>query len=90
MACLTTTIHTQNDLTVNSTLQLRFGERAISLRKDFRKRFYHTNPIVECHAGVKAGHLEILLFRHWVIVFSKAQNYRCSKPGTSMPSKFIQ
>jgi hypothetical protein len=52
--------------------QWRFGSRAISISKDFRKRFYHTHPILECHAGTEAGHLEILLFRSWLIVFSKA------------------
>lgn len=85
MAYLTTTTQIQNELEMNNTFQLRFGERAISIRKDFRKRFYHPNPIMECHAGTKAGHLEILLFRTWLVVFSRAQNYRCSKPGTSIP-----
>lgn len=73
MTYLTTTMHIQ---TMNTPFQLRFGERAISIRKDFRKRFYQTNPIIECHAGTKAGHLEILLFRSWLIVFSRAQDYR--------------
>jgi|GEM_PF-2126504 len=90
MAYLTTTLQTKNDLTMNSSFQLRFGERAISIRKDFRKRFYYTNPIMECHAGTKAGHLEILLFRTWLVVFSKAQNYCCIKPGASIQSKFLQ
>lgn len=75
MSYLTTAIQlssSTNYLVMNTALQLRFGERAISIRKDFRKRFYHTNPIIECHAGAKAGHLEVLLFRHWLVVFSKA------------------
>lgn len=57
---------------MNDTFQLRFGRREISMGRDFKKRVYHTNPIVECHAGAKAGHLEILFFRTWLVVFSKA------------------
>ena len=72
MAYLTTSLFSSTNLSTDSALQLRFGVREISIRKDFKKRFYHTNPIIECHAGAKAGHLEILLFRSWLIVFSKA------------------
>jgi hypothetical protein len=63
MTYLTTTQLSTTHLAVNSAFQLRFGTREIRLRKDFKKRFYHTNPIIECHAGANAGHLEILLFR---------------------------
>lgn len=71
MACLTTT-YTHN-LAINDVFQLRLGERAISIHQDFRKRLYPTNPIIEFCAGVRAGHLEILLFRHWLVAFSKAK-----------------
>lgn len=76
MAYLTTALQTQ---AMTAPCQLRFGERAISIHKDFRKRFYQTNPIIECHAGSNAGHLEILLFRHWLVVFSRARKYSCIK-----------
>jgi hypothetical protein len=72
MAYLTSSLFSTTHLAINNAFQLRFGVREISIRKDFKKRFYHTNPIIECHAGAKAGHLEILLFRTWLIVFSKA------------------
>jgi len=77
MAYLATAIQTQcstNYLVMSTPFQLCFGERAISIRRDFRKRFYPTNPIIECHAGSKAGHLEVLLFRHWLVVFSKVHH----------------
>jgi hypothetical protein len=60
------------NLTISNVLQLRFGKREISIHKDGRKRLYRTHPIVECRAGPNAGHLEILLLRNWLIVFSKA------------------
>lgn len=74
MTTLNTTIQSGIDqLLTNNVLQLRFGKREISIHKDFRKRLYRTHPIVECCAGPSAGHLEILLLRCWLIVFSKAQ-----------------
>lgn len=68
----------------NNTFQLRLGVRAISIHKDFRKRFYRTNLILECHAGAKAGHLEFLLFRTWLVVFSKARDYRGLRTNASI------
>jgi hypothetical protein len=61
-------------LVTDGVFQLRFGRRQLSIQKDFRKRFYQTNPIVECYAGADAGHLEVLVFRAWLIVFCKAEN----------------
>ena len=52
---------------------LRFGRREVSVCRDFRKRFYQTNPLIECRAGVNAGHVEVLLLRHWLVVFSQAR-----------------
>lgn len=72
MAYLNTAFHTQ--ALVNKPFLLRIGQREISISKDFRKRFYQTNPLIECRAGVNAGHVEVLLLRSWVIVFSKAQH----------------
>ncbi len=58
---------------VTSSFLLRFGQREVSVCRDFRKRFYPTNPFIECRAGVNPGHVEILLLRSWLIVFSKAR-----------------
>jgi hypothetical protein len=40
--------------------------------RDFRKRYYAVNPVIECDTGVQAGHLEILLARRWLLILSKA------------------
>jgi hypothetical protein len=51
---------------------LRFGSRELQVKRDFRKRFYAVNPVIECDTGVDAGHLEILLCKRWLLVLSKA------------------
>ncbi|HCE07109.1 MAG TPA: hypothetical protein DEQ40_00620 [Oxalobacteraceae bacterium] len=51
----------------------RLGRREIFVCKDFRKRFYSANRFVDCSAGVEPGHLEILLFRRWLVVLSMAR-----------------
>jgi hypothetical protein len=51
---------------------MRIGRRELLITRDFRKRFYAVNPIIECDTGVEAGHLEILVFRRWLLVLSKA------------------
>jgi hypothetical protein len=71
MAYLDTTFQTQPSMLCNSFL-VRIGQREMSVSKDFRKRFYKTNPLIECRAGVNAGHVEVLLLRNWLVVFSKA------------------
>lgn len=53
---------------------VRIGQREISISRDFRKRFYQTNPFIECRAGINAGHVEVLLLRQWLVVFSKAHH----------------
>ena len=72
MAYLNTAFQSQ-PLLSNSFL-LRIGQREISICKDFRKRFYQTNPLIECRAGVNPGHVEVLLLRSWLIVFSRAHH----------------
>lgn len=52
---------------------LRLGRREVLVTRDFRKRFYPVNPIIECDTGIEAGHLEILLFGRWLLILSKAQ-----------------
>ena len=51
---------------------LRIGQRELLITRDFRKRFYAVNPVIECDTGVEAGHVEILLFRRWLLILSKA------------------
>lgn len=52
---------------------MRLGRREIFVCRDSRQRYYSVNPIVDCSTGVQAGHLEILLFRKWLIILSKAK-----------------
>jgi hypothetical protein len=52
---------------------LRIGRRELLVTRDFRKRFYAVNPVIECDTGVEPGHLEILLLRRWLVILSKAQ-----------------
>lgn len=51
---------------------MRFGRRELLVTRDFRKRFYAVNPIIECDTGVEPGHVEILLFGRWLLILSKA------------------
>ncbi|MBD8722658.1 hypothetical protein IFT43_04675 [Oxalobacteraceae sp. CFBP 13708] len=51
---------------------VRIGRREILVTRDFRKRFYAVNPVIECDTGVEAGYVEILLFRRWLVILSKA------------------
>lgn len=52
---------------------MRFGRREIFVSRDFRKRYYHVNPVLDCSAGVEPGHLELLLLRRWLVIFSRAR-----------------
>ncbi|MDY7537348.1 hypothetical protein QN372_18910 [Undibacterium sp. RTI2.1] len=52
---------------------MRLGSREIFVCRDFRKRYYHVNPLMDFSTGIEAGHLELLLFRKWLIIFSKAR-----------------
>ncbi|HZW12882.1 MAG TPA: hypothetical protein VFF81_06795 [Noviherbaspirillum sp.] len=52
---------------------LRLGRREIFVCRDFRKRYYHVSPILDCSTGIEAGHLELLLFRRWLVILSKAR-----------------
>lgn len=51
---------------------VRFGKREMLVCRDFRKRFYPVNPIIECDTGVQPGHIEVLLFSRWLLILSKA------------------
>lgn len=72
MAYLQTAFQTQP--IVSNAFLMRIGRREVSICQDFRKRFYTTNPVIECRAGVNPGHVEVLLLRSWLIVFSKARH----------------
>ena len=52
---------------------MRMGRREIFVCRDFRKRYYSVNPIIDCSAGVEPGHLEVLLCRRWLVILSKAR-----------------
>lgn len=52
---------------------IRFGRREIFACRDFRKRYYRVNPIVDCSTGIEPGHLELLLFRKWLVILSRAR-----------------
>lgn len=54
-------------------LLIRFGKRELRFCRDYRTRYYAVSPFIECSAGLKPGHLEILLFRRWLMVFTKAR-----------------
>jgi hypothetical protein len=51
---------------------MRIGRREALVTRDFRKRFYPVNPVIEMDTGVEAGHVEVLLFRRWLLILSKA------------------
>jgi hypothetical protein len=53
---------------------LRMGRREVLVTRDFRKRYYAVNPVIECDTGVQPGHVEVLLMRRWLLILSKAQH----------------
>lgn len=53
-------------------LTLRVGNREIRFGRDTYVRCYHAHPLVEFSAGETAGHLEVLFFRRWLLVLSRA------------------
>jgi len=56
-----------------SSFSVRFGRREVFVCRDSYVRRYRVNPVIECSAGVEPGHVEILLFRRWLLVLSKAR-----------------
>jgi len=55
-----------------SSILMRFGKRELFICRDYYRRMYRSNPLIECSAGVQPGHLQILLFRRWLVVMSKS------------------
>ena len=52
---------------------MRLGRREVFVCRDFRKRYYRVNPVIDCSTGIEPGHLELLLLRRWLIILSKAR-----------------
>lgn len=52
---------------------IRLGQREALVCRDFRNRYYNVNPIIDCSTGVQPGHIELLLFRKWLVILSKAR-----------------
>lgn len=55
-----------------ATFLLRMGKREMLVCRDFRKRYYAVNPVIECDTGIEPGHVEVLLMRRWLLILSKA------------------
>ena len=55
-----------------SSFMVRMGRRELVVCRDFRKRYYAVNPLIECDTGLEAGHVEVLLMRRWLLILSKA------------------
>lgn len=56
-----------------SSFLVRLGVREIFVCRDTRRRFYKANPVIDFSTGVERGHVEMLLFRRWLVIFSKAR-----------------
>ncbi len=52
---------------------MRFGRREMFVCRDFRKRYYKVNPVLDCSTGVEPGHVELLVFGKWLIILSRAR-----------------
>jgi hypothetical protein len=72
-----------SNLTVNNrfsmekhpaSFSLRLGRREIFVCRDTYVRRYRVNPVAEFNAGLQPGHLEIVLFRRWLVMLSKARH----------------
>lgn len=56
-----------------ASVLIRLGRREISVGRDFRKRYYAVNPVLDCSTGCERGYIEIVLLRKWLIILSKAR-----------------
>jgi len=52
---------------------IRLGRREIFVCRDFRKRYYKINPVLDCCTGIEPGYLELLVLRKWLVILSKAR-----------------
>ena len=58
---------------VPSSFVMRFGQREIFVGPDFRKRYSSLSPVLDCRTGSEPGYVELVLFRKWLIVLSRAK-----------------
>jgi len=70
MVSVTSNGNDRHDLPLMAPRILRWGVREVALCRDYRRRFYPVNPVIDCRPGMRSGHLEILLFQKWLIVLS--------------------
>lgn len=56
-----------------ASAHIRLGKREISIGRDFRKRYYAVNPVLDCSTASERGYIEIVLLRKWLIILSKAR-----------------
>lgn len=73
MANLHTTAHDPAPEYAPASVSVRLGRREISVCRDFRKRYYAVNPVLDCSTGSERGYIEIVLLRRWLIILSKAR-----------------
>lgn len=52
---------------------IRLGKREIFVCRDFRKRYFRVNPLLDCSTGIEPGHLELLVLRRWLVILSRAR-----------------
>lgn len=52
--------------------KLRFGSRSILATRETHVRPYPVNRLIDFHAGVKRGHVEIILLRRWRVLLESA------------------
>lgn len=73
MAYLNHSLHTRLLECAPTSFLLRLGRRELFVCRDFRKRYYRVNPVLDCSTGIEPGHLEFLLFRRWLVILSRAR-----------------
>lgn len=59
---------------VPAAIVLQIGGREISICRDYRKRYYTPNPLIELRTSLASGYLEVLLLRMWVIRLCEARS----------------
>lgn len=74
MASINSTIsgNSHSSLGAQCAVMMQFGKRALSISRDCRQRYYQTGAVIDCRPGFDKGHLEMLLFRRWLVVLSRA------------------
>ncbi|PUA18850.1 hypothetical protein [Glaciimonas sp. PCH181] len=68
---------------VPAAIVLQIGGREISICRDYRKRYYTPNPLIELRTSLASGYLEVLLLRMWVIRLCEARSL--SRRGAQQP-----